>query len=126
MCFYKGFSNELAHRIEAASDLFLMPSQYEPCGLNQMYSLSYGTIPVVRKTGGLADSVELFDPDTGEGTGIVFEHYDIQGLQWAIETALEWYRDPAAWQRMQQNAMAQDFSWQRQGDHYVELYRSMI
>ena len=126
VCFYKGFNNELAHFIEAASDIFLMPSHYEPCGLNQMYSLRYGTIPVVRKTGGLADTVELYDPTTGSGTGIAFEHANSQGLNWAIETALALYGDRTAWQQLQQNAMAQDFSWQRQGQHYVELYRSMI
>jgi starch synthase len=126
VCFHKGFHNELAHRIEAASDIFLMPSHYEPCGLNQMYSLKYGTIPVVRKTGGLADTVELFNQNTGEGTGVVFEHYDIQGLNWAINTALDLYHNRTVWQRMQQNAMAQDFSWERQGRHYEALYRSMI
>lgn len=126
VCFYKGFNNELAHRIEAASDIFLMPSLYEPCGLNQMYSLKYGTIPVVRKTGGLADTVKLFDPASGSGTGVVFDHYDVQGLHWGIETALAFYHNRPAWQQMQQNAMAQDFSWQHQGAEYVELYRSMM
>ncbi len=74
--FYSGYSEELAHFIEAAADMFLMPSLYEPCGLNQMYSLKYGTVPVVRRTGGLADSVQHFDPATGQGTGIVFNDFD--------------------------------------------------
>ena len=79
--YYQGYNNELAHVIEAASDIFLMPSRFEPCGLNQMYSLKYGTVPVVRKTGGLADTVQLFDPATKEGTGFVFEHYRQHGIQ---------------------------------------------
>ncbi|MEM7354321.1 MAG: glycogen synthase, partial [Acidobacteriota bacterium] len=88
VCFYRGYNNPLAHLIEAGSDIFLMPSRFEPCGLNQMYSLKYGTVPIVRKTGGLADTVQLFDPATGEGTGFVFDHYDRTGFAWALKTAL--------------------------------------
>ncbi len=123
VCFYRGFNNRLAHWIEAGSDMFLMPSQYEPCGLNQMYSLRYGTVPIVRATGGLADSVELFNPATGQGTGIVFKDYDTTGLEWAINTAIDLFHDRDAWHRLVENGMAQDFSWKRQGKHYLDLYR---
>ena len=79
VCFYRGYNNRLAHWIEAGSDMFLMPSLYEPCGLNQMYSLNYGTVPLVRETGGLADSVEQFNPSSGSGTGILFRDYNARG-----------------------------------------------
>jgi starch synthase len=125
VAFYRGFSNELAHLIEAGADMFLMPSVYEPCGLNQMYSLRYGTVPIVHRTGGLADTVELWDPATGTGTGIVFDHHDAAGLQWAIEAALAVYRDRAAWQTLIDNGMAKDFSWDVQGKLYEELYRRL-
>jgi len=124
--FQRGYSDELAHWIEAASDLFLMPSLYEPCGLNQMYSLRYGTIPIVRRTGGLADSVEMFDPAEGTGTGIVFEHFDAPAMAWAMRTALDLHARPAHWARLVQNAMAQDFSWDRQTREYEALYRRLI
>jgi starch synthase len=122
VCFFNGYNNELAHLIEAGADLFLMPSRYEPCGLNQMYSLKYGTAPIVRKTGGLADTVELWNPHSGEGTGFPFEHYDAEGVRWAIGYALETLRDRRAFVRLQQNAMAKDFSWDRQARLYEELY----
>ena len=126
VCFYRGYSEELAHLVEAGSDVFLMPSRYEPCGLNQMYSQRYGTAPIVRKTGGLADTVELFDARTGEGTGFVFEHFTNDGLRWALNLCLEVWKDQEAWGRMVQNAMAKDFSWEAQGEKYVQLYRAMI
>lgn len=125
VCFYRGYNDELAHWIEAGSDIFLMPSLFEPCGLNQMYSLRYGTVPIVHKTGGLADTVEHFDPDTGKGTGIVFQHADATGLRWAIETALEWYADRRLWRRIMRNGMAKNFSWEQQGRHYIDLYRQI-
>ncbi len=125
VCFYRGFSNELAHRIEAGADIFLMPSLYEPCGLNQMYSLAYGTPPVVRKTGGLADAVRHFDPSSGDGTGFVFEHATADGLRWALDTAMQAWRDRAAWRRLIRNGMSQDFSWQKQAGEYVRLYRAL-
>jgi starch synthase len=121
-----GFDEPLAHLIEAGSDAFLMPSRYEPCGLNQMYSLRYGTIPIVRNTGGLADSVEHFDPATEKGTGCVFNDYDAPAVRWAIDTVLGWYADPKSWQRLIRNAMAKDFSWQKQIAQYESLYASMI
>jgi starch synthase len=124
--FRAGYSEETAHWIEAASDVFLMPSQYEPCGLNQMYSLRYGTIPVVRRTGGLADSVAHFDPASGSGTGVMFNDYDVGAITWAVETALGWYADKPLWQQLVQNAMAQDFSWERRVGDYVTLYERLL
>ncbi len=123
--FHRGFSNELAHLIEAGADMFLMPSRYEPCGLNQMYSLRYGTVPIVHKTGGLADTVALWDPRDRTGTGIVFDHFTAEGLTWAIEAALATYRDPAAWRALVANGMAANFSWDVQGKLYEELYRRL-
>jgi len=120
--YYSGYSEELAHFIEAASDMFLMPSLYEPCGLNQMYSLKYGTVPIVRRTGGLADSVRHFEPASGVGTGIVFNDYDPGGLRWALATALEWFGWPSVWRRLVMNGMREDFSWETQGALYERLY----
>ncbi len=121
--FYRGFSNELAHLIEAGADIFLMPSRFEPCGLNQLYSLKYGTIPVVRRTGGLADTVVSFDPATRQGTGFVFDHFTAEGLAWGIETALRTYIfDQPAWQVLMRNAMAVDYSWEHQIEEYLEIY----
>lgn len=124
-CFYNGYNNRLAHWIEAGSDMFLMPSLYEPCGLNQMYSLKYGTIPIVRETGGLADSVQQIDPSDGSGTGILFRDYNPDGLRWALGTALTLYSRQRFWQQIVQNAMAMDFSWERQGEYYVSLFRQL-
>ena len=123
--FYQGFSNELAHWIEAGADMFLMPSLYEPSGLNQMYSLKYGTVPIVRETGGLADSVEQVDPATASGTGILFRDYDPQGLNWALNRGLDLYADPGLWAKIVANGMQKDFSWQQQGGRYVELFRQL-
>jgi len=120
-----GYHDELAHWIEAASDLFLMPSRYEPCGLNQMYSLRYGTVPVVRRTGGLADSVEQYEPASGQGTGVLFKDFDPPALERALNSALDLYAQPAHWTRMIRNGMRCDFSWQHQGALYVELYRRL-
>jgi starch synthase len=121
--FRAGYDEALAHLMEAGSDMFLMPSRYEPCGLNQMYSLRYGTIPIVHKTGGLADSVQHFDPLSGVGTGCVFNDFDIGAISWALNTALDWYAKPALWRRLIRNAMAQDYSWDRQIGEYEALYR---
>jgi len=125
VCFYRGFSNRLAHWIEAGSDLFLMPSLFEPCGLNQMYSLRYGTVPIVRRTGGLADSVQLFDPHRGEGTGIVFNDYIAPALGWAMTYAFDLYQDKKTWRKLVRNGMAMDFSWERQGQIYIDLFRQI-
>jgi len=122
VAFRRGFDDALAHKIEGGADFFLMPSLYEPCGLNQMYSLKYGTIPIVRKTGGLADTVDLFDRARGKGTGIVFDHANADAVRWALRYALELYQDKAAWKTLVRNAMACDTSWDVQGEKYVELY----
>ena len=118
----EGYDDALAHRIEAGVDLFLMPSRFEPCGLNQMYSLRYGTPPLVHRTGGLADTVKPFDARSGSGTGFVFEVFDAAGFSWALEQALSTWRDPGAWRRLQANGMAEDWSWERQIGKYVALY----
>ena len=99
-----------------------MPSKFEPCGLNQMYSLRYGTPPIVRKTGGLADTVEPFNPATGQGTGFVFEHFTPAGLAWALDLALNAFHHPILWRRIMGDGMTRDFSWDVQGREYVELY----
>jgi starch synthase len=124
--FHDGYSDELSHWIEAGSDMFLMPSRYEPCGLNQLYSLRYGTVPIVRRTGGLADSVQLFDPVSGSGTGIVFNDYNNAGITWAVNSALDLYQHKGLWRRLVQNGMARDFSWQRQVREYLAQYDQLL
>src|SRR5207247_410097 len=116
-----GYDNPLAHKIVAGSDMFLMPSRFEPCGLTQMYSLRYGTVPVVRSTGGLVDTVEPYDPATGRGTGFRFDTPDGTGLMWALDEALDVRRDREAWQRLMRSGMVRDFSWQRSASEYVDL-----
>lgn len=116
------YDDKLAHKIEGGADIFLMPSRYEPCGLNQIYSLRYATVPVVRATGGLDDTIEPYDPRTGRGTGFKFEAYNGQALLAAVRQALEVFRDPAAWRRLQANGMAKDFSWQASASEYARLY----
>jgi starch synthase len=123
--FHRGYSEELAHWIEAGSDMFLMPSRYEPCGLNQLYSLRYGTVPIVRHTGGLADTVQHFDAATGEGTGVVFNEFNAASMSWALDYALALYQRRGVWRRLVQNGMAQDFSWQRQVGEYTALYQRL-
>jgi len=124
--FFRGYNNKLAHWIEAGSDMFLMPSLYEPCGLNQMYSLKYGTVPIVRETGGLADSVEQIDEKKRSGTGILFQDYDETGLAWGISRALELFDNKKLWKKIMLNGMARDFSWQQQGEEYVTRFRKLI
>ncbi len=124
--FMEAYDEELSHWIFAGSDLTVVPSRYEPCGLTQLYALRYGTIPVVRATGGLADTIEHFDPATGTGNGSVFLDADPQGVAWGVRTALGWFADPSVWSRLVRNAMAADFSWPRQAPHYEELYRSLL
>jgi starch synthase len=124
--FHRGYHEELAHWIEAASDAFLMPSRYEPCGLNQIYSLRYGTIPIVRHTGGLADSVTHYCESNRDGTGVVFRDYDAPALRWALDTTLSLHEQPTHWDRMMQNAMTQDFSWDQQGALYLTEYRKLL
>ncbi len=112
----------LAHRIEAGSDLFLMPSRYEPCGLNQMYSLRYGTVPVVRSTGGLADTVHEFDPITREGNGFVFHPFESDEMLMALRRALAVWSEPDLWRELMRGGMARDFSWRVAADGYDRLY----
>jgi len=121
-----GYKEDLAHHIEAGADLFLMPSRYEPCGLNQMYSLKYGTVPLVRRTGGLADTVEPWDPATREGTGFLFNDFTPAALDGALRFVLHCWEDREAWRVLMRNGMARDFSWDRQGERYVELYRRIV
>ncbi len=117
-----GFDEAMAHRIEAGADLFLMPSRFEPCGLNQMYSLRYGTVPVVRATGGLADTVRDVDPATGEGTGFTFKEASSGALLAAVRRALETYRNRAVWRGIQLAGMRQDVSWDAPARQYAGLY----
>jgi starch synthase len=117
-----GHDERFAHLIEGGCDLYLMPSRYEPCGLNQMYSLRYGTVPVVRATGGLVDTVEDFDPTTRRGTGFVFQRYEAVEMVNAIRRALTTYRQPHLWSQLRANGMATDFSWRVSADGYDELY----
>ena len=121
-----GFDEGLAHLIEAGADLFLMPSRFEPSGLNQMYSMRYGTVPVVRAVGGLDDTVRNFNPRTGEGTGFSFDDYTAQALLNTLRWALEVFADPAAWRRIQRRGMSQDFSWDASARQYVKVYERAV
>jgi starch synthase len=114
-----GFDNAMAHRIEAGADIFLMPSHYEPCGLNQIYSLRYGTVPVVRATGGLDDTIE-------EGTGFKFGEYTCEALLGAVRAAARAFADPDGWRQMMRRGMAKDFSWQTSAAAYSRLYRRLL
>jgi starch synthase len=118
------YDNTLAHKVEAGADMFLMPSRYEPSGLNQMYSLKYGTVPVVRATGGLDDSIEPFDVEHGTGTGFKFKEYTGEALLFAVRQALHHYMDERIWKRIQLNGMAKDFSWSRPAAQYTRLYEA--
>lgn len=120
------FSNELAHKIEAASDIFLMPSRFEPCGLNQLISLRYGTVPVVRATGGLADTVKEYDPRTGTGNGFVFHEFNSMGLFNATKRALELFQNKEKWRNLQITGMSQDFSWAASARNYSSLYKKIV
>jgi starch synthase len=121
------YDNALAHKIEAGSDMFLMPSRYEPCGLNQIYSLRYGTVPVVRATGGLDDTVEPFDPESGQGTGFKFSDHTGKALLDCLSEALQVYSgNPAAWQRLMRNGMEKDFSWNASAAEYEQLYQRVV
>jgi starch synthase len=119
-----GYDNDLAHKIEAGADLFLMPSRFEPCGLNQIYSLRYGTVPIVRATGGLDDTVQRFFPQTQQGTGFKFDSYDGRALLECIRTALRVFRDEKAWRALQVNGMSKDYSWKTSASAYVTLYEA--
>lgn len=119
------YVEQLSQRIYAGSDMFLMPSVYEPCGLGQLFAMRYGTIPIVRKTGGLADTVQHFDPHTGEGNGFVFEDFVASGLMWAIREALTQYATPN-WDTVIHNAMQCDFSWDTAAVEYIDMYKKVM
>ena len=121
-----GFDVGLSHKIEAGADMFLMPSRYEPCGLNQMYSLAYGTVPIVRATGGLDDTIQPFDPATGEGNGFRFAGTTSEALLETVHTAVAAYRQPEEWRRLVKNGMACDFSWDRSAREYEALYQQIV
>jgi starch synthase len=124
---YKGYAGEpLAHQIEAGADMFLMPSHYEPCGLNQMYSMRYGTVPIVRATGGLDDTVEDFDPSKGTGTGFKFREYNAGALLEKIREAIYFYGKPESWRQIQLNGMSMDNSWSAVAEKYIEIYQKLM
>jgi starch synthase len=127
---YIGYNNELAHLIEAGADMFLMPSKYEPCGLNQIYSLKYGTVPIVRKTGGLADTVMDYDEylQMGKktGNGFSFKEYNGFGLTDSVERAIKYYHKKEVWNTIIMNGMNEDFSWAKSAEKYVEMYKKAI
>ena len=120
------YDETLAHKIEAGCDMFLMPSRYEPCGLNQIYSLKYGTVPIVRATGGLDDTIEEWDAKTQTGTGFKFQGATAAEFWQAIERALKLYPDKAAWQKLMRNGMAKNFSWEGPAAEYVQLYEETV
>lgn len=122
---YIGYNDEMARKIYAGSDLFLMPSRFEPCGLAQLISLKYGTLPVVRKTGGLKDTINPYNKYTGEGNGFGFENYDAGDLLHALNEALEAYYDKPAWKTLVKRAMNEDFSWEQSAKKYVDLYKKL-
>ncbi|MBE1236426.1 glycogen synthase GlgA [Phaeovibrio sulfidiphilus] len=120
-----GYSEELAHRIEAGADFLLVPSRFEPCGLTQLYALRYGTVPIVRNTGGLADSVVPITHKTG-GTGIVFDHALTDALEWAIDQAISLYSDKSRLHDIRKRGMACDFSWDASAKDYIRIYESLV
>ncbi len=120
------FNNTLAHQLYAAADILLMPSRVEPCGLNQLYAMTYGTVPVVHAVGGLRDTVMPWNPHTQTGTGFRFESFTPKAMLQALQQALLTYRQPKLWQQLQRNGMHQDWSWDRSAQEYIALYQSLI
>jgi starch synthase len=118
------YDEALAHKVEAGADMFLMPSRYEPCGLNQIYSLKYGTVPIVRATGGLDDTIEAWDEKKGTGTGFKFAGYDPRDLLAEVDRALAAFRNKAAWQRLMRNGMAANYGWSGPAREYVAVYEA--
>src|SRR6266853_1454983 len=116
------YDNAIAHKVEAGSDMFLMPSRYEPCGLNQIYSLKYGTIPIVRATGGLDDTIEPWDAKTKKGTGFKFSEYNGEALLGSVREAITAYDNREAWKKLMRNGMKKDFSWAASAKEYVRVY----
>ena len=122
-----GFDERRAHLVEGGADIFLMPSRFEPCGLNQMYSLRYGTVPVVRAVGGLVDTVRPYNPRNGQGTGFLFADYHPRGAAATrCSAALAAYPNKKVWTRLQKNGMRADFSWDRSAAEYVKVYKRVI
>ena len=121
-----GYNNQLAHKIMAGADIFLVPSRYEPCGLTQMYALRYGAVPIVRDTGGLSDTIQAFIPETGEGTGFKFTDYSPSSLLDQIRSALELFKNREVWTRIVRSGMQVDFSWNRSAQEYLEVYRKAL
>ncbi len=121
-----GFDNDLAHKIYAGADVYLMPSQYEPCGLGQIIAMRYGTIPVARKTGGILDTVSEYAPSNGKGTGFLFNSYSSDKLLTTIKKANRFYKDKQHWRVIQKNAMSRDFSWRRSAEKYLALYKKTV
>jgi len=124
-----GLDEALAHLVEAGADLFLMPSRFEPCGLNQLYSMRYGTPPIVRRTGGLADSVVDLNAQTladGTATGFMFDAATPQALLGAVQRALAAFREPSTWRSVQRNGMARDFRWDASAQRYLEVYAAVL
>ena len=120
------FSGDIASKIYGASDMFLMPSKYEPCGLSQMIAMRYGSVPIVRETGGLKDTVPAYDPTTGEGLGFTFKTYNAHDMLGAVRRAVEAYSDRDKWfTGVVRNAMAADFSWKKSAEDYLKLYESI-
>ncbi len=130
MATFIGFSETLAHQVEAGSDIFLMPSRFEPCGLNQLYSLRYGAVPIVSHTGGLADSVTDATPENikaGKATGFHLRHITRDGLLEATQQALTLYREhPSIWRRIVTTGMRQEFSWKKSAKEYLALYQQAL
>ena len=124
---YLGYNGQLANLVYGASDMFLMPSLYEPCGLSQLISLRYGTVPIVRETGGLNDTVHAYNEETGEGNGFSFTNYNAHDMLYTIRRALNYYHEkPEIWQQLMTTGMMGDYSWVSSAHRYVELYQSMF
>jgi starch synthase len=126
LTFLNRFDERMAHRLEAAADIFFMPSNYEPCGLNQIYSMKYGTVPIVRATGGLEDSVNEFDQNTGKGTGFKFSSNNISEIMLLIKKILTLYQDQKMWRQIQENGMSMNFSWEMVVPEYIKLYNKIL
>jgi starch synthase len=122
---FVGFDERRAHLVEGGADIFLMPSRFEPCGLNQMYSLRYGTVPVVRAVGGLVDTVRPHSPKNGRGNGFLFSDYHPRAMMTAIAAALAAFGNRKTWTRLQKNGMRADFSWDRSAAEYVKMYQRL-
>jgi starch synthase len=121
-----GFDEALAHRVMAGVDIFLVPSLYEPCGLTQMYALKYGTIPVVRATGGLEDTIDEFDSRIKTGNGFKFGPYQSKAFLSAIQRAMDLWSDQTTWEILMRNGMAADLSWKCSAERYLHLYQSLV